>query len=235
MSYEDRDTYGMYKSYDEKGPGPRLMGADTLMGEDVYIQRGEDLGDIKEIMLDMNNGKVAYAVLSFGGFLGMGDKLFAVPWNALTLDTENKRFILDVDKDRLESAPGFDKDDWPDMADPTWQSTIHSYYGMKAYTDADYGERKQHEKHSPDHLIPVSPSGAGRVKDRRSEAYKADTKAYEAPEDEIIPDSPSGSGIVIDKRNETYKNDTKPYKPSKERIIPVSPSGPGIVIDKRDE
>ena len=186
-------------------------------------------------MRNMNNGKIAYAVLSFGGFLGMGDKLFAVPWNALTLDTENKRFILDVDKDRLESAPGFDKDDWPDMADPTWQSTIHSYYGMKAYTDADYGERKQHEKHSPDHLIPVSPSGAGRVKDRRSEAYKADTKAYEAPEDEIIPDSPSGSGIVIDKRNETYKNDTKPYKPSKERIIPVSPSGPGIVIDKRDE
>ena len=136
MSYEDRDTYGMYKSYDEKGPGPRLMGADTLMGEDVCNQRGEDLGDIKEIMLDMNNGKVAYAVLSFGGFLGMGDKLFAVPWNALTLDTENKRFILDVDKDRLESAPGFDKDDWPDMADPAWQNKIHAYYGTKSYTES---------------------------------------------------------------------------------------------------
>ena len=104
MSYEDRDTYGMYKSYDEKGPGPRLMGADTLMGEDVYNQRGEDLGDIKEIMLDMNNGKIAYAVLSFGGFLGMGDKLFAVPWNALTLDTENKRFILQAGRAWLRLA-----------------------------------------------------------------------------------------------------------------------------------
>lgn len=135
MSYEDRDTYGMYKSYDEQGPGPRLMGADTLIGEDVYNPKGEDLGDIKEIMLDMNNGRIAYAVLSFGGFLGMGDKLFAVPWNALALDTENKRFILDVEKDRLESAPGFDKDDWPDMADPTWQNQIHSYYGTKSYTE----------------------------------------------------------------------------------------------------
>lgn len=149
MSYEDRDTYGMYKSYDEKGPGPRLMGADTLMGEDVYNQKGEDLGDIKEIMLDMNNGKVAYAVLSFGGFLGMGDKLFAVPWNALKLDTGNKRFILDVDKERLESAPGFDKDDWPDMADPTWQNKIHAYYGTKSYTEP-YDRASSQPKDSPD-------------------------------------------------------------------------------------
>ena len=95
MAYTDRDTYGMYKKQGKEegqGPGPRLMGADTLIGEDVYNTKDEDLGDIKEIMLDMNNGKIAYAVLSFGGFLGMGDKLFAVPWSALTLDTENKRF-----------------------------------------------------------------------------------------------------------------------------------------------
>ncbi|SOD40149.1 PRC-barrel domain-containing protein [Nitrosovibrio sp. Nv4] len=136
MSYEDRDTYGMYKSYDEKGPGPRLMGADTLMGEDVYNQKDEDLGDIKEIMLDMNNGKIAYAVLSFGGLMGMGGKLFAVPWNALKLDTANKRFILDVDKERLASAPGFDKNNWPDMADPAWQTTIHSYYGTQSYKES---------------------------------------------------------------------------------------------------
>lgn len=129
MSYMDRDTYGMYKKDDDKGPGPRLMGADTLLGNDVYNLQGEDLGDIKEIMLDMNTGEVSYAVLSFGGFLGLGDKLFAVPWSALKLDTVNKRFTLDVDKEKLESAPGFDKDDWPDMADPTWQNTVNSFYG----------------------------------------------------------------------------------------------------------
>lgn len=135
MSYLDRDTFGIYKTFDEKGPGPALMGADTLMGEDVYNHKEEDLGDIKEIMLDMRSGKIAYAVLSFGGILGTGDKLFAVPWNALTLDTVNKRFILNVEKDRLENAPGFDKDNWPDMADMTWASGIHSYYGSKPYYD----------------------------------------------------------------------------------------------------
>jgi sporulation protein YlmC with PRC-barrel domain len=126
MSYTDRDTYGMYR---KKGPGPFLMGADTLIGEDVYNDKDEKLGDIKEFMLEMGTGKVAYAVLSFGGFLGLGEKLFAVPWNALTLDTVNKRFVLNVSKDRLKDAPGFDKDDWPDMNDQTWASGIRSYYG----------------------------------------------------------------------------------------------------------
>jgi sporulation protein YlmC with PRC-barrel domain len=143
MNYEDRDTYGMYKINTSggpgpdmrRGPGPDLMGADTLIGNDVYNHKGEDLGDIKEIMLDMRTGKVGYAVLSFGGFLGMGEKLFAVPWSALTLDTENKRFVLNVEKDRLKNAPGFDKDKWPNMADESWAKEIHSYYGTKPYAD----------------------------------------------------------------------------------------------------
>lgn len=135
MSFLDRDTYGMYKSYDGSGPGPALMGADTLMGEDVYNHLDEDLGDIKEIMIDMRSGRIAYAVLSFGGFLGLGEKLFAVPWNALTLDTVNKRFILKVDKERLKNAPGFDEDNWPDMADQTWSSGVHTFYGTKPYYD----------------------------------------------------------------------------------------------------
>ena len=86
-------------------------------------------------MLDMRSGRIAYAVLSFGGFLGMGEKLFAVPWNALTLDTDNKRSILNVEKDRLKDAPGFDNDNWPDMADTTWATGIHDYYGTQPYYD----------------------------------------------------------------------------------------------------
>jgi sporulation protein YlmC with PRC-barrel domain len=141
MNYVERDTYGMYKTHVSTGPdmrhgpGPELMGAETLIGSDVYNRKGEDLGDIKEIMLDMRTGRVAYAVLSFGGFLGMGGKLFAVPWAALTLDTENKRFALDVDKARLSSAPGFDKDKWPNMADAEWAKGIHAYYGTKPYEE----------------------------------------------------------------------------------------------------
>jgi sporulation protein YlmC with PRC-barrel domain len=132
MSYLDRDTYGIYRSDDDsQGPGPRLMGADTLIGEDVYNRQEEDLGDIKEIMLDMRSGQVAYAVLSFGGWLGMGDKLFAVPWQALQLDTVNKRFLLDVSKEHLKNAPGFDKDNWPDMASTEFGTQIHNFYGTQ--------------------------------------------------------------------------------------------------------
>lgn len=129
MSYTDRDKYGMYKDTKSAGPGPSLMGADTLLGEDVVNSHNEKLGDIKEIMLDMGTGQVAYAVLAFGGFLGMGEKLFAVPWQALRLDTAEKRFVLNVDKDRLMQAPGFDKDNWPDMADTGWASQLHTFYG----------------------------------------------------------------------------------------------------------
>ena len=171
MAYTDRDTYGMYKKYGKegKGPGPRLMGADTLIGEDVYNAQDEDLGDIKEIMLDMNNGKIAYAVLSFGGFLGMGDKLFAVPWSALTLDTENKRFILNVDKERLNSAPGFDKDDWPDMADTSWQNTVNSYYGTKTYTESSSTKQPTDSPDTPYEQTPYTTTqssgmDSGRVK-----------------------------------------------------------------------
>ena len=142
MNYEERDTLGMYKTgvegvsgaMDHQGPGPELMGAQTLLGNDVYNRQAEDLGDIKEIMLDMRSGRVSYAVLSFGGFLGMGEKLFAVPWSALVLDTVNKRFTLDIDKERLETAPGFNPDSWPDMADSTWEKSIHDYYGTQPYS-----------------------------------------------------------------------------------------------------
>lgn len=132
MNYQERDTYGMYRNNEGKGPGPQLMGADTLIGNDVYSRDDKDLGDIKEIMLDTINGEICYAVLSYGGFLGMGEKLFAVPWQALKLDTENKRFLLNVDSSQLESAPGFDKNNWPNMADENWANTIHNYYGTNS-------------------------------------------------------------------------------------------------------
>lgn len=111
------------------GPGPELMGADRLIGNDVYNLVGDDLGVIKEIMLDMRSGRVIYAVLSFKSFLGLGEKLFAVPWRALALDTEHKRFTLDIDRYQLKDAPGFDKNHWPDMADQRWQMQISRFYG----------------------------------------------------------------------------------------------------------
>lgn len=133
MSFIDHDRYGIYKNYDKSGPGPALMGAGTLIGDDVVNDQEQSLGDIKEIMLDTRSGKVAYAVLSFGGFLGIGEKLFAVPWQALRLDTANKRYVLNIDKERLKTAPGFDRDAWPDMTDMKWVTQVHHFYG----TDPD--------------------------------------------------------------------------------------------------
>ena len=107
----------------------RLLSASTLAADDVYNPKGEKLGSIKELMLNINSGRVCYAVLSFGGFLSLGEKLFAVPWNALTVDTDNQRFVMDTNEERLKTAPGFDANNWPNMADSTWEKNINAYYG----------------------------------------------------------------------------------------------------------
>ena len=118
----------MYATNDA-GPGPELMGADTLLGNDVHNKDGEGHADIKDFMIDLRSGKVAYPVLSFGGLLGLGDQLLTMPWSALTLDTVNKRFTLDVLKTALQDAPGLDQDRWPTMSDPIWAKGVHQFYG----------------------------------------------------------------------------------------------------------
>lgn len=109
------------------------LSAGTLIGDRVNNRAGENVGTLKDIMLDLESGHIAYAVISCGGFLGMGDKLFAVPWNALELDSTNHAIIFDVDRDRLMQAPGFDKDNWPDMSDRTWGVGVHEFYGTRPY------------------------------------------------------------------------------------------------------
>ena len=110
-----------------------VLSASTLAGDTVRNTKGEDLGKIEELMIDVDRGRIAYAVLSFGGFLGMGDKLFAIPWEALTIDFDEHEFVLDVDKDLLKNAPGFDKNHWPRMADRQWAQGIYDYYGHRPY------------------------------------------------------------------------------------------------------
>lgn len=100
----------------------KIRSVNALVGTRVVNLEGDDLGKIEEIMLDLDAGSVAYAVLSFGGLLGFGDKLFAVPWTALSVDQGNERILLNVAKSRLKDAQGFDKFDWPDDADPAFQA-----------------------------------------------------------------------------------------------------------------
>ena len=112
---------------------PQCTFQQHICSDQVKNAAGEDLGKIENLMIDLHSGRIAYAVLSFGGFLKMGNKLFAIPWEALKVDSLNKKFILDVDKSRLENAPGFDKDNWPNMADPSFGSTLYRHYGFKPY------------------------------------------------------------------------------------------------------
>lgn len=113
----------------------RVLAASTLAGDKVRNTVGEDLGKIDEIMIDIPTGRIAYAVLSFGGILRMGNKLFAVPWSLLQVDEDEKCFILDADSKMLEGAPGFDKSEWPDMADASWGEGIYHYYRVTPYWD----------------------------------------------------------------------------------------------------
>jgi sporulation protein YlmC with PRC-barrel domain len=128
----------------------RVLAASTLAGDVVKNSAGEDLGKLDEIMIDIPTGRVAYAVLSFGGFLRMGNKLFAVPWDLLTVDEDQKYFVLDVEKSHLENAPGFDKDNWPDMADRSFGTKIYGYYGRTPYWEhAEYDEPNGRRSRSP--------------------------------------------------------------------------------------
>ncbi len=117
----------------DESPGPFVMSCDTLAGDTVVNRENEDLGTLEHIMIDVASGRIAYAVLASGGVFGIGEKLFAVPWGALVLDADRRCFVLDVDRKRMEEAPGFDKDHWPAMADPAWAGHVHDYYGVRPY------------------------------------------------------------------------------------------------------
>ncbi len=113
-----------------------MQKASEVIGKNVENESGERLGRIEEVVIEASSARVAYAVLSFGGFLGFGDKLFAIPWQALKEDNEKKVCLLSVDKERLKNAPGFDKKSWPDMSRPEFRDEIYRFYNVSAIVPA---------------------------------------------------------------------------------------------------
>lgn len=103
--------------------------ASSIVGTTVVNASEENLGSIREIVIDPDTGQVAYAAVSFGGFLGLGEKLFAIPFRALAWRVEKNDYVLDISKERLEAAPGFDPDHWPTMSDEQWNRDVNGYYG----------------------------------------------------------------------------------------------------------
>lgn len=106
-----------------------IVNCEDVIGVDVKNMADTNLGKVEAVMLDKMSGKVAYVVLSYGGFLGLGDKLFALPWSIFSYDVTSNCFVIPLDNEKLKNSPGFDKDHWPDMSNPEWNNSIHTYYG----------------------------------------------------------------------------------------------------------
>jgi sporulation protein YlmC with PRC-barrel domain len=113
----------------------KTLSASSLIGDNVVNSAGDDLGTLKEVMIDVDEGRIAYGVLQSGGFLGMGGKLFAIPFEAFRIDERNKRLLLDVDVETIQNSEGFDPDHWPDTSDPEFINRTHQHYGYSPYWD----------------------------------------------------------------------------------------------------
>ena len=115
----------------------RVLTAKSIIGDKISNYADEDLGSIEDIMLNIDDGKIEYVIIAFGGFIGMNQKYFAVPFDALTIDTKNHAFVYDQRRSVFENDPGFDKNHWPDA---NFHSLRSGNYGgfMGANTGADH-------------------------------------------------------------------------------------------------
>jgi hypothetical protein len=115
---------------EDAAPAPFLLPCSTPQGEVVVNRGDEELGQLEHIVIDAPSGRIAYAVLVRGGVFGLGQRFHAVPWNALEVDMNRHCLVLDIEKDRLDAAPGFDDDHWPTMTDPDWAAAIDAFYAL---------------------------------------------------------------------------------------------------------
>ncbi len=114
-------------------PGPRQVSASALAGEKVFSRSDQLLGSISEVMVDLRRGRIGYVLLACGGFMGLGERLFMIPWTALKADTRRNCFVLDADEDAFATAPSFDKDQWPSEPDLAWHRQLHDHYRARPY------------------------------------------------------------------------------------------------------
>lgn len=120
---------------DPRDPAGRLIGAGQVNGTAVYDPNGAKLGTIDDVMIDKISGRIAYAVMSFGGFLGIGDKRHPVPWTALHYDESLGGFIVNINRQQLEGAPNFNTGEVPTWSDEVWGRRVHEYYQAPPFWD----------------------------------------------------------------------------------------------------
>jgi hypothetical protein len=111
----------------------RLIASNKVEGTAVYNRKGERLGDVYNFMVDKRSGQVEYAVMSFGGFLGIGESYHPLPWRVLDYDTRMGGYVVDLDEEKLRGAPSYRRDENPDWSDREWGTRVHSYYNVPPY------------------------------------------------------------------------------------------------------
>lgn len=117
--------------------------ASKIMGTDVHDMKGEKIGSVRDIVIDPKTGNIDYAVVSFGGIMGVGSKYFAVPWKSMRPTDDARNYALNVDREALKTAPGFDKDRWPDMANQDWANDVERYWQNRRSTGASDSPREE--------------------------------------------------------------------------------------------
>lgn len=112
-----------------------LIGAGQVQGTSVYSLAGEKLGSVQDVMIDKRTGRIAYAVLTFGGFMGIGDNYHPLPWEKLTYDTQKGGYVVDIDRATLEGAPSYTDAATANWEDETWSRNVYAHYGVHPYWD----------------------------------------------------------------------------------------------------
>jgi sporulation protein YlmC with PRC-barrel domain len=111
--------------------GPKLISSNKVQGTEVYGPNGEHVGEIDRLMIERVSGRVAYAVMSFGGFLGMGKDFYPIPWNSLKYDTTLDGYRTDITKEQVQGAPAHAAGETFDWNDDEWHSRVHEHYKTK--------------------------------------------------------------------------------------------------------
>jgi hypothetical protein len=119
----------------------RLISAGQISGHAVEDSKRVKIGTIEDLLIDKQSGRVVYAILNFGGFLGIGEKRVALPWPAFGYNREEDALVLNLDRDVLARAPNFDFDSLPDMEDLNWHRELHVYFGLTPYWDQEMVRR----------------------------------------------------------------------------------------------
>ena len=130
MATTDRKDASMTEDELRSSETIRLIGSDKVEGTNVYNHAGDHLGQIDKVMIDKRSGKVSYAVMSFGGFLGLGEEHYPLPWDVLTYDVERDGYVVDLNKEKLQGAPSFGPGAEPAWSDPLYNREIYGHYGL---------------------------------------------------------------------------------------------------------